>query len=140
MAAPHSNPHDPDCNVTLTTVYHALLAATLASWSPKNPLSVDSLVAFIQSVVDHLPSSSSGTDKNPNIAAFGEVLVDILWAIDAELEEVLGDAKNAASAAEQGELSPTTVAQAVKAKDNAEADKETMVTLIRRLLVRYFRV
>ena len=135
VAPSHSNPHDPDCNATLTTVYHALLSSTLASWSPKKSLSADALVVFVRSVLDHLPSSSAGTDKSPNVAAFGEILVDIVWAIDSELEEILTDAKNAASTADQGELSAATVAQAVKAKDNAEADKGTLVALVRGLLV-----
>ena len=86
-------------------------------------------------MLDHLPSSSAGTDKSPNVAAFGEILVDIVWAIDSELEEILTDAKNAASTADQGELSAATVAHAVKAKDNAEADKGTLVALVRGLLV-----
>ena len=133
VAGPHLNPHDPDCNVTLVTVYHALLSASLATWSPKMPLSVDSLIAFIRSVVDYLPSSS---DKSPNVAAFGEILVDILWTIDSELDEILGDAKNVAGATEQSGSSPATVSQAVKAKENAEADKGTMVVLVQRLLVR----
>lgn len=61
--------------------------------------------------------------------------MDILWAIDSELEEILGDAKGAATAAEQGALSAATVAQAVKAKANAESDKETVVGMVRRFLV-----
>nr|VWP00540.1 Palmitoyltransferase AKR1 (EC (Ankyrin repeat-containing protein AKR1) [Ganoderma boninense] len=130
----HSNPHDPDSNAALTTAYHALLSSTLLSWSPKKSLSVDDIVAFVRLVVDHLPSSSAGAEKNPNVAAFGEILVDILWAIDSELEDILGDAKGAATAAEQGALSAATVAQAVKAKGNAESDKETLVVMVRRFL------
>ena len=97
---------------------------------------MNDVIAFVRSVVDHLPSSSAGSENNPNVTAFGEVLVDIIWAIDSELEEILGDAKATANAAEQGTLSATTVAQAVKAKGNAESDKETLVLIVRRLLVR----
>ncbi|PIL37228.1 hypothetical protein GSI_00921 [Ganoderma sinense ZZ0214-1] len=130
----HSNPHDPDSNAALTTAYHTLLSSTLLSWSPKKSLLVDDIVAFVRSVVDHLPSSSAGAESNPNVAAFGEILVDILWVIDSELEEILGDAKGAATAAEQGALSAAIVAQAVKAKGNAESDKETLVGMVRRFL------
>lgn len=61
--------------------------------------------------------------------------MDILWAIDSELEEILGDAKAAAATAEQGALSAAIVAQAVKAKGNAESDKETLVLMVRGFLV-----
>ncbi len=99
---------------------------------------MDALIAFVRSVLDHLPSSSAGTDKNPNVAAFGETLVDIVWSMDAELEDILADAKNAANAAEQGAFTAATVSQAVKAKENAESDKGTLVVVVRRLLVRVF--
>ena len=113
-----------------------MLSSTLLSWNTKKSLSADALIAFVRSVLDHLPSSSAGTDKNPNVAAFGETLVDIVWSLDAELEDILGHAKGAASAAEQGALTAATVAQAVKAKENAETDKATLVVIVRRLLVR----
>ncbi|KAI9063149.1 hypothetical protein FKP32DRAFT_1651303 [Trametes sanguinea] len=134
VAGPHSNPHDADANATLITVYHALLSSTLLSWPVKKQLSVDSVVAFVQSVLDHLPSSSAPSEKSPNVVAFGEVLVDVIWSIDSELEEIVGDAKTAASAAEQGSMSPTTVDQVVKAKTNAESDKTTIESIVRRLL------
>ncbi|KAI0722891.1 transcription factor/nuclear export subunit protein 2-domain-containing protein [Earliella scabrosa] len=134
VSGPHSNPYDPECNTALTTVYHALLSSTLLSWQTKTPLSVDSLIAFIRSVVDRLPSSSTGPEKSLNAVAFGEILVDVLWSIDSELEDILADAKNAASVAEQGALTAATVAQALKAKEHAEADKSTLVVTVRRLL------
>lgn len=62
--------------------------------------------------------------------------MDVLWSIDSELEDILADAKNAASVAEQGALTAATVAQALKAKEHAEADKSTLVVTVRRLLVR----
>ncbi|OSD04328.1 hypothetical protein PYCCODRAFT_1444038 [Trametes coccinea BRFM310] len=134
VAGPHANPHDADANATLITVYHALISSTLLSWPVKKQLSVDSVVAFVQSVLDHLPSSSVPSEKSPNVVAFGEVLVDVIWSIDSELEEIVGDAKTAASVAEQGSMSPTTVDQVVKAKTNAESDKATIESIVRRLL------
>ncbi|KAI0776038.1 transcription factor/nuclear export subunit protein 2-domain-containing protein [Trametes elegans] len=135
LSGPHSNPHDADANATLTTAYHALISATLLSWPAKKSLSVDAVVAFVQSVLDHLPSSSAPSEKSPNVVAFGEILVDIIWAIDSELEEIIGDAKNAASTAEQGTMSPATVEQVVKVKGNAETDKSTIESIVRRLLL-----
>ncbi|CDO68724.1 hypothetical protein BN946_scf184652.g51 [Trametes cinnabarina] len=134
VAGPHSNPHDADANATLITVYHALFSSTFLSWPVKKQLSMDDVVAFVQSVLDHLPSSSAPSEKSPNVIAFGEVLVDVIWSIDSELEEIIGDAKTAASAAEQGSMSPTTVDQVVKAKANAESDKATLESIVRRLL------
>ncbi|KAI0650660.1 transcription factor/nuclear export subunit protein 2-domain-containing protein [Trametes meyenii] len=131
---PHSNPRDADANATLTTVYHALLSSTLLSWPAKKSLSVDAVIAFVQSVLDHLPSSSAPSEKSPNVVAFGEILVDIIWAIDSELEEIVGDTKNAATTAEQGTVSPATVDQVVKVKGNAETDKLTIESAVRRLL------
>ncbi|KAL1944225.1 hypothetical protein VTO73DRAFT_3410 [Trametes versicolor] len=134
VAGPHSNPHDADANATLTTVYHSILSATLLSWPAKKSLSVDTVIAFVQSVADGLPSSSASSEKSPNVLAFGDILVDIIWAIDSELEEIVGDAKTAASTAEQGTMSPATVDQVVKAKGNAETDKTTVESIVRRLL------
>ncbi|KAI0375719.1 hypothetical protein BV20DRAFT_1059341 [Pilatotrama ljubarskyi] len=134
VTGPHSNPYDADANATLTTVYHALLSSTLLTWPTKRSLSVDDVIAFVQSVLDHLPSSSAPSEKNPNVVAFGDILVDIVWAIDSELEEIIGDAKNAGSAAEQGSMSPATVDQVVKAKGNAESDKTTVEAIVRKLL------
>lgn len=135
VAGPHSNPHDAEANATLTTVYHSILSATLLSWPAKKSLSVDTVIAFVQSVADGLPSSSASSEKSPNVLAFGDILVDIIWAIDSELEEIVGDAKTAASTAEQGTMSPATVDQVVKAKGNAETDKTTVESIVRRLLV-----
>ncbi|KAI0750889.1 transcription factor/nuclear export subunit protein 2-domain-containing protein [Daedaleopsis nitida] len=134
VSDPHANPYDPECNVALTTVYHALISSTLCSRTGKNALSVDSLIAFIRSVVDRLPSSSNGSEKSPNAVAFGEILIDILWSIDCELEDILADAKNTGTLTDQGALTAATVAQAVKAKENAELDKGSMVAIVRRLL------
>ncbi|KAI9000935.1 transcription factor/nuclear export subunit protein 2-domain-containing protein [Trametes punicea] len=134
VTGPHSNPYDPDANATLTTIYHALISSTLLSWPVKRSLSVDAVIAFVQSVLDRLPSSSTPSEKSPNVVAFGEILVDVIWAIDSELEEIVGDAKNAANAAEQGTMSPATVEQVVKAKANAESDKSTIESIVRRLL------
>ncbi|KAL6309570.1 transcription factor/nuclear export subunit protein 2-domain-containing protein [Sparassis latifolia] len=142
LMEPHSNPLDPSCNDVLTTVYHTLLASTLSSWSPKHTLTTDSFIVFVQSVLDHVPSSSISAVKSSNTVIFGEILVDIVWTIDAELEEILADTK-AATNAEQGSAGLTakdkediaaTVAKVLRSKQNAEADKATLATIVRRLL------
>lgn len=153
IAASHSNPSDPGCNDLLTTVYHTLVVSTLLSWSPKKWLAIDAFVAFVQSVVERLPSSSLVNSKSSNVIALGEILVDVVWSVDSELEEILADTKFALANAEQGSpnsASPAvsggsgpageaalsaTLEKVLKAKQNAELDKETLTILIRRLLV-----
>jgi len=103
LISPHCNPSDPDCADVLTTAYHALLCSTLSTWSPERPLTADAFLAFVQSVLDGLPSSSSTSSSNSsNIALFGEIVVDMVWSIDAELDEILADAKAAIANVEQG--------------------------------------
>jgi hypothetical protein len=68
----------------------------------------------------------------------------MFWSVDAELEEILGDAKAAlAQCNEQpkesdgNEEERTAVLSPVnQVKQNAEADKETLVSLVKRFLVR----
>lgn len=50
-------------------------------------------MAFVQSVLDGLPSSSSTSTASSNAAIFGEIVVDMIWSIDVELEEIISDAK-----------------------------------------------
>ena len=132
----------------LTTVYQTLLNSTLKTWSPNASLTSDAFVDFVQSVLDRLPSSSANNHSS-NVTLFGEILVDLFWATDAELEDILTDARNASAAAEQaaaqgGESGQADkpavhhadlVAGILKAKENVESDKATLIDIIKRLLV-----
>ena len=132
----------------LTTVYQTLLNSTLKTWSPNASLASDAFVDFVQSVLDRLPSSSANNHSS-NVTLFGEILVDLFWATDAELEDILTDARNASAAAEQaaaqgGESGQADkpavnhadlVAGILKAKENVESDKATLIDIIKRLLV-----
>lgn len=92
----------------LTTAYHTLLCSTLRTWSPKDTLTADAFLAFVQSVLDGLPSSSSASSSNSsNATLFGEIVIDMVWSIDAELDEILADAKVAMANIEQGSESST---------------------------------
>ena len=94
LISPHCNPSDPNCADVLTTAYHTLLCCALSTWSPKDTLTADTFLAFVQSVLDGLPSSSSASASNScNAALFGEIVVDMVWSIDAELDEILADTK-----------------------------------------------
>lgn len=141
LATSHSNPSDPTANEVLSTVYHTLITATLQTWSPPKNLGPQALVDFIQAVLESLPSPSSS--KSPNAAAFGELVVDLIWTIDAELDDIQQDSKMSLANAEQGK---TTVAEGVdiavvlariaQTKQKAEADKEALAGLLKVLVVR----
>jgi len=103
LISPHCNSSDPKCADVLTTAYHTLLCSTLSTWSFQDTLTADAFVAFVQSVLDGLPSSSStSATKSSNLALFGEIAVDMVWSIDTELEEIQADAKVAIQSMEQG--------------------------------------
>ncbi|KAF9468910.1 transcription factor/nuclear export subunit protein 2-domain-containing protein [Collybia nuda] len=136
LIAPHCNPSNPSCVDVLTTTYHTLLCSVLLTWSPKYTLSTDAFVGFVQSVLNDLPSTSSATSSNVTI--FGEQLVDMMWSVDAELDEVLADAKIAlATGGEHGAPNATIselLSKAKKAKQNAELDKETIQVIVKKFL------
>ncbi|KIK65595.1 hypothetical protein GYMLUDRAFT_70692 [Collybiopsis luxurians FD-317 M1] len=134
LIAPHCNPSDAGCLNVLTTAYNTLLSSTLTTSSPKQVLTADFFVTFVRSVLDNLPSTSSNTTSN--VAAFGEIVVDLIWAVDAELDEVLGDVKSTiAGCGEHGaENQQPILAKANKVKQTAEADKATIVLIVKKLL------
>lgn len=140
LIAPHCNPSDPSCVDVLTTAYHTLLCSVLHTWSPKHTLSANAFVEFVQSVLNDLPSTSSTISSN--VTVFGEHLVDMMWSVDAELDEVLADSKIAlATGGDQGVPNTTVSAllsKAKKAKQNAELDKETIQVIVKKFLVRVF--
>lgn len=61
--------------------------------------------------------------------------MDTIWATDEQLDIVVGDAKAAAEAKAKGEIAESDAAATVKAKQNAEKDKETLVYITKQLLV-----
>lgn len=139
LISPHCNPSNSQCLDVLTTAYHTLLASVLSTWSPVHTLSLNAFVDFVQSVLRDLPSSSSlSSTASTNASIFGEHLVDVLWSIDAELDETLSDSRLAVTtSADQGAPASTVLAKAKKAKQNAENDKEKIQLIVKRLLVRF---
>ena len=127
-------------------MYNTLVTASLQTWSPAKHLSPQALVKFIQSLLDSLPSPSS--TKSSHAVLFGELLVDLIWSIDAELDDVHQDAKIAIVNAEQGNgpivaegVDTTAVlAQVANAKQIAELDKETLAETVNLLVVSNFEV
>lgn len=137
LIGPHCNPSDSGCLNVLTTAYNTLLSFTLTTWSSKQALTADSLVTFMRSVIDVLPSTSS-SNTNSNVATFGEHFVDLVWAVDAGLDEAILDAKAAMAACgdQNTDQQQTTLVRVNKVKQNAETDKATIVQIVKKLLVR----
>ena len=140
LTSPHCNPTDPACLDVLTTAYHTLLCATLLTWSPPHPLTPTTFADFILSVLNGLPSTSNDSDKLPSRKSiFGDYLVDMIWTIDTELDELLNEAR--ASVASLGEAKVTSkdvanlVNKARKAQQNVETDKQRIPAIVMKLLV-----
>lgn len=72
-------------------------------------------------------------------AAFGEMLVDVMWSTDAQLDEFLADAKAALSGSEQisgGQKDNSdSVGKAARLRQFVEQDKDTLSELVKRFLV-----
>ena len=144
VIAPHCNPTNSSCLDVLTTAYHTLIYATLVTWSPPQPLSPAGFADFVQSVLINLPSSSNTSAKSPTHATiFGDHLVDMIWSVDTELDELLTEARAASAvSADQSKLSTkdlaTIISKAKKAQQNAENDKQRIQAIVKKLLVRPF--
>ncbi|KAI5124799.1 hypothetical protein M0805_005432 [Coniferiporia weirii] len=145
LIPPHCHPTDPGCADVLATVYQALLHAVLKTWStpPYSQLNVVMLVAFIRNVLDNLPSTSTAsTERSRNLVLFGELIVDLVWAVDAELDELISDARVSSGggvSSSGGDVNESDVAQAKmkteRAKKVAEGDKEILADFLKRLLI-----
>jgi len=137
----HSTPTDPNAVDALVTAYHTLLSATLSLWPPKHPLSPPSFTAFVRSMLHALPSSSQDA-PSPAATALGELLIDSMWSIDEQLEEVISDSKAAIAAQSEREKEQVNgrldESGAVLNRDAATKDKGTLLEVVRVLLVRSF--
>ena len=120
LLPPHSNPSDPASVDLLTTAYQTLLFSLTKTWSTQNGLTVDTLTNFVITIRDSIPSSSS---MNGPASRMGDVIVDVIWALDTELDDIVTDAK----------ASPS---DSKTVKENAEEDKAMLAKLAWRLAVR----
>ncbi|KAI0032028.1 transcription factor/nuclear export subunit protein 2-domain-containing protein, partial [Vararia minispora EC-137] len=132
-----ADPKDAD---ELATAWQTLLAASLSTWPSSTPgsppLSVPALVSFARSMLHALPSSSHDTlPSASNAQALSELLVDTIWALDAQIDDHIADTKASASAAGEGkeDAKEADVVAAQKAKAALEKDKETLAELVKRL-------
>ena len=117
-ASPNSQGSDD-----LYTAYNTLLTATLSSWSKQKYFTPPTFVAFIQSVLSGLPSTSSSTTEPSSLTWLGGSLVDMIWSIDIELDELVVEAKS--SEGTSGD----------EQQRNGERDKQAVADLVKKLLV-----
>lgn len=140
LIEPHCDPTDPRCLDVLMTVYHTLLCATLSTWNLPHSLTPVAFVEFLNSVLSSLPSTSNPSQVHSNTAIFGDYLVDVIWSVDTELDELLGEARLAVTASSsqthlsQKELSHLT-SKVKKAQQLAEIDKQRIPVIVKKLLV-----
>lgn len=140
----HTKLNDPAAFDELTTTYHTLLCATFSTWTTSSPLTPNNFVDFINSVAASLPSSSNANKQSPNVSIFGELLVDMIWSVDTELEELLVESRTAASATvEQTKLSVKDhgilASKAKKVQQTVESDKQKLLIIVKKLIVRLTR-
>lgn len=107
---------------TLTTLSQYLLA-TLSH----NVISVGSLVEFIQSLLQAAPSSSA---QDPRVV-LADILVDIVWLLDVNLEDAISDVVKALKAE-----NPIGVASLTLQKATLESDKKILGDFVKTLVVR----
>ncbi|KAF7331994.1 hypothetical protein MKEN_00079700 [Mycena kentingensis (nom. inval.)] len=131
VVAAHSNPAAVN---DLATVYTSLAAHIVTPNATRPQLPPSAFVAFVKSVVDALPSSSSST--SPILVQLSTMLVDAISTLDSILEETISNAK---SSIEQCGDNPTgqlaiALARVKKAKQTAEKDKDILATVEKHLV------
>lgn len=93
---------------------------------------------FVHSVLARLPSSSQTDPQETSPAAiFGDHLVDMIWAVDTQLDELLIEARVASATSPEQGKKEVYVAKAKKAQINAENDKQRIPNIVKKLLVCY---
>ncbi|KAI0254213.1 transcription factor/nuclear export subunit protein 2-domain-containing protein [Lactifluus subvellereus] len=135
----HSSPADANAVDALATAYHSLLSATLSLWSPKHSLTPAAFAAFVKSMLLSLPSSSQDA-PSPAATALGSLLLDTMWSIDSQLDDVVADSKAAIAAQSEREKEKEHVngraeeSGAVLSRDAATKDKATLLEVVKLLL------
>jgi len=136
----HTTPADSNAPDALVTAYYTLLSATLSLWPPKHPLPPSGFTAFVKSLLLSLPSSSQDA-PSPAASALGELLIDTLWSIDSQLDEIIADSKATIVAQPEKEKEKEQVngrpeeLDTVLSRDAATKDKGTLLEIVKLLLV-----
>jgi len=137
----HSTPADSNAVDALVATYHTLLSSTLSLCPPKHPLTPAAFAAFVKGMLLGLPSSHDA--PSPAANALGELLIDAMWSIDSQLDDVITDSSKAAiSAQSEKENEKEQVdsrvedSGAVLSRDAATKDRVTLLEVVKLLLVR----
>lgn len=131
----------------LSAAFFALASTVVvgaARPSDDKPIKEIALANFAQELVQLHPSSSSIVNSHsssslplsPQAVKLSEILVDVLWTIDSELEEV--SIEEARAQLPQDSTPPTQMALQKRAsitKEQRQKDRTKLVELIRELLV-----
>ncbi|KAH9077515.1 transcription factor/nuclear export subunit protein 2-domain-containing protein [Lactarius deliciosus] len=133
----HSTPADSNAVDALVATYHTLLSSTLSLWPPKHPLTPAVFAAFVKGMLLGLPSSHDA--PSPAANALGELLIDAMWSIDSQLDDILTDPKATVSApSEKGnqkeQADKVEGSGAVLNRDTATKDKVTLLEIMKLLL------
>ena len=107
----------------LYTAYNTLLTAALSSWSKHKSFTPTNFVIFVQSVLSGLPSTSSSTTESSSLTWLGNSLVDMIWSIDIQLDELAAESRSG-----EGTLGNEYY-------KNSEKDKQVVADLVKKLLV-----
>ncbi|KAI6151770.1 transcription factor/nuclear export subunit protein 2-domain-containing protein [Pisolithus tinctorius] len=136
LVALHSNPVNPNDAVTLNSAYQKLIFSVLKTWSSKPPLTPHAMTNLVQSVLLSLPSSSAQRGRSTNNDAYGEMFVDLIWSIDAHLDELLTDSKTVLAAPDPPPAGQESkdASRASQTKQSLEHDKEILTDIVRRFL------
>jgi len=129
----HCNNSNGDKLDELVTIYQTLLTGTLSTWS-STTLSSATFVSFIQTVLAGFPSSSGSSAKSADALILGEALVDMIWSIDIELDELVAEAKAAESSKDKDNELNDGPLQEVYTRQNGESDKDTLADIVKQLL------
>lgn len=136
---------NPEAANVLSSAFFVLISrATIAA--TRQPADVvitaDSLNGFALELVRNISSSKPanghqppipGTTLSPQAHKLSEIIVDIIWTIDSELEDPSVEEARAPS---DGSATLSTLqTRATSANQQRMADRERLVELIRRLLV-----
>ncbi|KAI6105439.1 transcription factor/nuclear export subunit protein 2-domain-containing protein [Pisolithus sp. B1] len=135
LIALHSSPINPNGAVALNSAYQKLLFSVLKTWSSKPALTPHTVANFVQSVLLSLPSSSAQGGRSTN-DAYGEMFVDLIWSIDAHLDELLADSKAIPATPDPPPAGPESkdVPGASQTKQALEQDKEILTDIVRKFL------
>lgn len=120
----HSSSTNGQGSDDLYTAYNTLLTAALSSWSKYKYFTSATFVAFVQSVLSGLPSTSSSITEPSSLTWLGSSLVDMIWSIDIELDELVTESKSSEGTSGNEQ------------QKNGEKDKQVVADLVKKLLVR----